>query len=94
MTSVSSTHEKAENLQSMLMNAMDKFLPQKTVSFSSDDSPWVNPQIKSTIRRRQREYRKNRRSDKWKQLQDKVIKMVSKAKTKYYANVVKYQSLK
>ena len=88
VTSVDSTHEKAANLQSTLMNALDKYLPEKTGNFSSDDSPWVTPQIKSAVRRRQREYRKHRRSDKWNNLDDKVNNLVSKAKRKYYANVV------
>ena len=49
-----SAHEKAQVLQDTLMKALDKYLPTKTVNFSSDDSPWVTPQIKSLIRRRQR----------------------------------------
>ena len=85
---VKSTHQKAKNLQDTLMEATNKFLPLKTVNFSSDDSPWVTPQIKTTIRKRQREYRKHRRSDKWAILDIKVKDLVKNVKAKYYKNVV------
>ena len=58
--------------------------------FYSDDSLWVTSQIKSAVRRRQRENRKHGRSDKWNNLDDKAINLISKAKTKYNANVVQY----
>ena len=67
-----SAHDKASILQDTLMKALDKYLPQKTVYFSSDDSPWVTPQIKSLIRRRQREYTKHRRSEKLNLLDKKL----------------------
>ena len=84
----SSPHEKANILQATLKNALDKFLPIKTVNFSSDDSPWVTPQIKGLVRRRQREFRKHRRSLKWFNLNEKVMKLVTNAKSKFYANFV------
>ena len=83
-----SAHEKENVLQDTLMKALNKYLPTKTVNFSSDDSPWVPPQIKSLFRRRQREYTKHRRSVKWYSLDKKVMQLVSKSKSKYYKNVV------
>ena len=88
MKNASSPHEKAEILQATLINALDQFLPTKTVNISSDDSPWVTPQIKGLVRRRQRKFRKHRRSLKWISLSDKVMKLVTNAKSKFYANFV------
>ena len=85
---VKSTHVKAKNMQDTLLNATNKFLPIKTSSFNTDDSPWVTSQIKTHIRKRQREYRKHRRSDKWSTLNDKVKELIKNAKRKYYKNVV------
>ena len=85
---VKSTHVKAKNMQDTLLNATNKFLPIKTSSFNTDDSPWVTSQIKTHIRKRQREYRKHRRSDKWSTLNDKVKELIKNAKGKYYKNVV------
>ena len=75
-------------MQATLKNALDQFLPIKTVNFSSDDSPWVTPQIKGLVRRRQRKFRKQRRSLKWFSLNEKVMKLVTNAKSKFYANLV------
>ena len=64
MINVTSTHHKASNLQDTLLTAINKYLPLKTATFSSDASPWITPQIKTAVRKRQREFRKHRRSDK------------------------------
>ena len=70
------------------MKALDSHLPTKTVTFTSDDSPWITPQIKTLIRRRKREFTKHRRSAKWKGLNEKVINKIESAKSKYYSNMV------
>ena len=41
-----SCHEKAIILQSLIMDNLDKYLPEKTVNFSSDDQPWFTPELK------------------------------------------------
>ena len=88
VTNAISTHDKAINLQSTLLKALDNCLPPKTVNFSSADSPWITPQIKGEIRKRQREFQKNRQSEKYKQINLKVLKLVKTAKCKYSSNFV------
>ena len=44
--SADSAHEKAVILQSMLMNKIDQYLPEKVMLFSSDDQPWLTPELK------------------------------------------------
>ena len=80
--------KKTNVLQDTIMEALNKYLPTKTVNFSSDNWPWVTPQIKSITRRRQREYIKHRRSVKWYSFKKKLVQLVSKSKSKYYKNVV------
>ena len=45
VTNATSAHEKAAILQSTCMDALNKYLPTKTVVFSRDDTPWITPQI-------------------------------------------------
>ena len=85
VTNAISAHDKASNLQSTLLKALDQCLPTKTVNFSNDDSPWITPQIKGEIRKRQREFQKHRQSQKYKEINFKVLKLVKTAKSRYYA---------
>ena len=59
---------KAETLHNLVMNKLDEFCPQKTRRIASDDRPWYTDQLKRLDRRRRREYKKNRRSNKYKKL--------------------------
>ena len=45
-------HEIASNLQALLLNQLDKFMPSKTVNFTSEDQPWVTGEIKYISRRK------------------------------------------
>ena len=47
VTSAESSNEKAAILQNTCMEALNKYLPTKTVKFTSDDTPWITPQIKT-----------------------------------------------
>ena len=64
-----SCHDKAVILQSMIMSKLDQYLPEKTVTFSSDDQPWFTPELKELDKRRRYEYRRHRRSFQWKKTQ-------------------------
>ena len=88
MTAAESAHEKALVLQSMLMEKVDQYLPESTVSFSSDDQPWFTPELKQLDKRRKTEYRRHRRSFRWKELNKKFKEKVSKTKSSYYARKV------
>ena len=81
-------HEIASNLQALLLNQLDKFMPSKTVNFTSEDQPWVTGEIKDISRRKKREYSKKRKSPKWKKLNSQLEAMCLEAKSNYYSNIV------
>ena len=83
-----SEHEKAEILQNTLMAQINCFLPEKTVSFTSDDHPWTTSEIKDIARRKKREFFKRRKSPKWKQLNEILEKKCETAKLNYYTKSV------
>ena len=44
-------HQKAEILQSVLLEKLNIYLPEKTVKFTSQDQVWVTPEIKILARK-------------------------------------------
>ena len=66
------------------MEKINQYLPERTVSFSSDDQPWFTPELKQLDKARNLEYRKHRRSFRWKQLNNKFKKKVLSTKATYY----------
>ena len=63
-----SAHDKAKILQSLLIENLDKFLPQKTIRICSEDQPWYTEKLKKMSRRMKREYTKNKKSESWKKM--------------------------
>ena len=87
-------HEKAENLQNLLLEKYKIFFPEKTQNFSNEDQPWMNSFLKKLDRRRKRIYRKERKSNKWKQLDTLFKAKVREAKQSFYKNFVEDLKLK
>ena len=82
--SVETVHEKAAVLQSTLLAAMNKIFPEKEVSFTGDDQPWINSKIKTEIRKRKRIYAAQRKSPMWNK-QNTIVKiLVKSAKRNFY----------
>ena len=50
------------------MDKVADFFPEKSIKISSNDKPWVDLQLLKLDRKRKREYYKNKRSEKWKEL--------------------------
>ena len=88
MANASTADEKASLLQTTCMEALDKFLPTKKVTFTSEDSRWLTPQIKTAIRQKKHDFSKHRCSIKWNTPNEKVILKISKVKKKYLSNMV------
>ena len=51
-------HQKAEILQETLITALNKFLPEKYVTFCSDDQTLITAELKELDRKRKRESKK------------------------------------
>ena len=81
--------EKFEMLQNMLLEKLEKFLPQKNKTVTSDDQPFCSEKMKRLKRLKSREYHKNRKSGKWLELNKNYKKEVAKAKKKYYRQIIK-----
>ena len=76
-------HEKASIFQKDLMQSLDKCVPEKITTFSSDDQSWITPQLKQLERCRKRVFRKNRRSSKWTHLNSIFEEKCDQAKENY-----------
>ena len=64
----------------MLLKKLDKFLPQKKKTVTSDDQLFCSEKMKRLKRMKPREYHKNRKSVKWMELNKNYKKEVAKAK--------------
>ena len=83
-----SVNEKAALLMTQILEALDKYLPKKVIRIASDDKPWYTQHLKKLDRRRRREYNKNRRSQKYRQLNSNYLDKVSRAKKKYKRTMI------
>ena len=81
-------HEKAEKFQHLLLEALDDIFPEKIMKISNDDQPWVSHKIKMLDRQRKRIYHKERRSEKWKNLNKIFKKEVKNAKSHFYKQFI------
>ena len=83
-----SAHRKAEVFQNMLIKVLEEIFPEKIRKISSDDQPWVTHRLKVLDRRRKRIYRKERRSEKWENMNKLFQKEMKSAKSNFYKNTV------
>ena len=76
-------HKKASVFQNLLVDQFDRFFPEKQKKISSDDAPWMTTKLKKLDRKRKGVYHKQRKSEKWYQL-DKDFKNAVKAEKKNF----------
>ena len=79
-----SVHVLASSMMDRLRAATDKFFPMKTRKISSDSQPFFSDKLASLKRRKQREYNRHRRSEKWHKLDTKYKEKLNTAKKQYY----------
>ena len=87
-----SADDKAAILQKILSEKLEECMPEKMFSFNSDDQPFFTPELKKLDRQRKQEYRRHRRSFKWKSLNRVFRNKLTAAKATFYKN--KIQDLK
>ena len=85
---VEDVDSKVENFHTYLRNTLDKFFPLKTVRVSTLDKKWMNPSLKALHRQVQREFFKNRQSEKWKKLKGKFKRQKRRAVKSFYSKFV------
>ena len=81
-------NRKAEKFEAIIMEKVNLFFPEKTLKISANDQPWANAQLLRLDRQCKREYNKNKKSNKWKKLNQSLLEMTSQLKTDYYENMV------
>ena len=82
------TDDKVEMLRDTLDIIINEIAPIKKVKISCDDPPWMNSRLKILIRKRNREFDKNGKSEKWRNLMITCKKSCKKAK-KYFVDCLK-----
>ncbi|XP_066300008.1 uncharacterized protein [Branchiostoma lanceolatum] len=83
------TQAKSTTFYTTLNQAIEKFLPAKTVRTHCRDKPWITPMIKSLISKRQRAFKKGDTCA-WKHLRNKIACEISTAKNKHYHDNIKH----
>ena len=83
-----SAHDKAQIFQNMLIESLNQIFPEKIRKISSDDSPWITHKLKILDRKRKRIFNKERKSDKWMDLDKLFKKEVKIAKAQFYENTI------
>ena len=81
-------HSKAEIFQTELLETLNKCLPEKMMTFSSDDQPWMTPELKNLDRKRKRQFQKHRKSERWHFLNSKFEEKCNLVKSNYYKNMI------
>ena len=81
-------HEKAELFQNILLKVLDEIFPERTRKISNDDQPWITHRLKVLDRKRKRIYRKERRSEKWSEMNKLFKKEMKTAKSSFYKKTV------
>ena len=77
------TSEKALELQNLLTGALDRFFPYKTTTRRETDPPWINPKIRTLIKKRRSIYDKQGRSRRWKFLKSKSDSLIQERARNY-----------
>ena len=78
-TAISAT-EKAEEMTSILMGYLDECFPKKTYTVKDSDDPWINMPIRKKIKKRNHEFKKHGKTEKWRNLDKQIKKMIVQAK--------------
>ena len=79
-----SVHERADLLMETLREKTNQFFPLKTRKITSDSQPFFSEKLSVLKRRKQREYNKNRKSEKWSKINTEYKIKLNTAKKTYY----------
>ena len=82
------SHEKAQNFHRILLDTLNKHLQVKSVNMTSLDKPWFNPALKIKYNEMQKEFFKNRKSERWKKLKKNFKSSKRKAVKEFYNKFV------
>ena len=75
--------DQVRRFEAKLMNDLEACLPLKKLKISSYEKPWINFELKYLDRRKKREYAKNGRSEKYRNIKAKFDKKFKEAAGRY-----------
>ena len=75
---------QAANLMHILQVKTDEFFPQKKHKISNDNQPFFTRKLENLKRKKQREFSKNRKSEKWRRMENAYQDRLANAKMSYY----------
>ena len=81
-------HAKAQHFHDKILELQEKHLPMKSVKMSSLDKNWFNPSVKLKYNNMQKEFFKNKKSEKWKKLRSQFKSAKRKASKEFYQQFV------
>ena len=81
---LSSVNQKTDKFEQIIMERVNFYFPEKCIKLNENDHPWISPELKALDRQRKREYNKNKRSKKWKELDAKFSEKSEHVKESYY----------
>ena len=80
------SHKQAEYFQDTLFKYLQLYIPEKVVKFCNEDQPFFTPELKTLDRKRKHEFNRNRKSEKYKNLNKLFKKKYRQAKKAFYKN--------
>ena len=81
-------HESAKEIMDLLKQKTEDFFPTKARKISSDNQPFFTEHLSKLKRRKQREYSKHRKSQKWIKMNIEYENKLNTAKKAYYKNEI------
>ena len=85
---VSDVNNKVEAFHNTIRTKYEEVFPEKSIRVSQLDKPWMTPQLKAINRNMKREYWRNRKSNKWKNLKRKFNNLKKVQVQDYYKKVI------
>ena len=67
----------------ILNELLDRCFPIKTLLIKSSDDPWITKEIRRIIKKRNREFKKHGKTDKWYRLNKLVASKIAEAKNRF-----------
>ena len=80
---------KAECFQAKILSKIDDFFPIKERKIANDDQPFITEKLKRLKRKKCRIYRKHRKSEEWKRLDEIYNQELRNAKKIFYRRKIR-----
>ena len=83
LNQIEENSKQVENFQTKLNKKIDEIFPEKTVKICDKNKPYIIKELKTLNRKIKKEWKKNGKSEKYKELSKKFKEKMKKAATEY-----------